>query len=428
MNQEIKEKIIQIGHGIILEGYKKTDDGICPIDWGKHYFKDLYDFYGGLGIPREKLGKTGVLYLHYGDMHTSEKMYIDLDKDIDKLPRYDKNVSKDQMLLNGDIVFVDASEDYEGTCKTFVIYNKNDLPLVAGLHTFFGRNKTNLLNIDFQKYLTKIPEIKKQIFKYVQGYKVYGISRENISKIYVNLPNNDEQENIAKILDCATKQVELQEQIVDKLKVQKKALMQKLLTPQPDWQEVKLGDVVTYASSGGTPKTDFEEYYNGNIVWVSIDDITKCQKYIENSSRKITDLGLKNSSTKLLNPNTILFAMYASIGKCAISKVLCTTSQAILGLVANEKKVGYEYLYYTLCFMEDSLKLLGQKGSQSNLNKQMVLNFNVFLPNLKEQNEITNILKNIDKQIELQQKLLEQYKLRKKALMQLLLTGIVRVC
>lgn len=427
MKQEIKERIELINKGIVPAGYKKTPVGICPVEWEDFYLKDLYDFYGGLGIPREKLGNKGIPYLHYGDMHISEKMYVNLDRDIDKLPKYDKIVAEDKMLLNGDIVFVDASEDYEGTCKTFVVYNKNKLPFISGLHTFFGRNKTSLIHIDFQKYLTKIPEIKKQIFKYVQGYKVYGISRENLQKVNINLPSYHEQEKIAEILDCATRQVELQEQLVDKLKVQKKALMQKLLTPQPDWQEVKLGDVVTYASSGGTPKTDFEEYYNGNIVWVSIDDITKCQKYIENSSRKITDLGLKNSSTKLLNPNTILFAMYASIGKCAISKVLCTTSQAILGLVANEKKVGYEYLYYTLCFMEDSLKLLGQKGSQSNLNKQMVLNFNVFLPNLKEQNEITNILKNIDKQIELQQKLLEQYKLRQKALMQLLLTGIVRV-
>ena len=427
MKQEIKERIESINKGIVPAGYKKTPVGICPVEWEDFYLKDLYDFYGGLGIPREKLGNKGIPYLHYGDMHISEKMYVNLDRDIDKLPKYDKIVAEDKMLLNGDIVFVDASEDYEGTCKTFVVYNKNKLPFISGLHTFFGRNKTSLIHIDFQKYLTKIPEIKKQIFKYVQGYKVYGISRENLQKVNINLPSYHEQEKIAEILDCATRQVELQEQLVDKLKVQKKALMQKLLTPQPDWQEVKLGDVVTYASSGGTPKTNFEEYYNGNIVWVSIDDITKCQKYIENSSRKITDLGLKNSSTKLLNPNTILFAMYASIGKCAISKVLCTTSQAILGLVANEKKVGYEYLYYTLCFMEDSLKLLGQKGSQSNLNKQMVLNFNVFLPNLKEQNEITNILKNIDKQIELQQKLLEQYKLRQKALMQLLLTGIVRV-
>ena len=403
MNQEIKEKIIQIGHGIILEGYKKTDDGICPIDWGKHYFKDLYDFYGGLGIPREKLGKTGVLYLHYGDMHTSEKMYIDLDKDIDKLPRYDKNVSKDQMLLNGDIVFVDASEDYEGTCKTFVIYNKNDLPLVAGLHTFFGRNKTNLLNIDFQKYLTKIPEIKKQIFKYVQGYKVYGISRENISKIYVNLPNNDEQENIAKILDCATKQVELQEQLVDKLKVQKKALMQKLLTPQPDWQEVKLGDICKIT----TGKLDANEMVeNGKYPFFTCSkDIYKIDKYA-------------------YDMEALLMAGNGEIGDIKYYNGKFNAYQRTYILYNFTFNIKYAMQYLLLHFNKAVCKG-SQKSSMPYIRVDLLNNAKILYPQNLDQ--IAIFLENFDKKIELQQKLLEQYKLRQKALMQLLLTGIVRV-
>lgn len=408
MKQEIKEKIIQIGHGIILEGYKKTDDGICPIDWGKHYFKDLYDFYGGLGIPREKLGKTGVLYLHYGDMHTSERMYIDLDKDIDKLPRYDKNVSKDQMLLNGDIVFVDASEDYEGTCKTFVIYNKNDLPLVAGLHTFFGRNKTNLLNIDFQKYLTKIPEIKKQIFKYVQGYKVYGISRENISKIYVNLPNNDEQENIAKILDCATRQVELQEQLVDKLKVQKKALMQKLLTPQPDWQEVKLGDICEDIYQPQTvPQKEFKN--NGYKVYGANGFIGFYDKYNHKEWQVVLscrgDCGTINKTEpeSWINGNAMVLKM------------------------EENELIDKNYFYYQ-CLATSFKDVIDNSGiPQITRTPLLKKNFR-FIKNMKVQKKIANFFINIDKLIELQQKLLWQYKLRQKALMQLLLTGIVRVC
>ena len=429
MNQEIKEKIIQIGHGIILEGYKKTDDGICPIDWGKHYFKDLYDFYGGLGIPREKLGKTGVLYLHYGDMHTSEKMYIDLDKDIDKLPRYDKNVSKDQMLLNGDIVFVDASEDYEGTCKTFVIYNKNDLPLVAGLHTFFGRNKTNLLNIDFQKYLTKIPEIKKQIFKYVQGYKVYGISRENISKIYVNLPNNDEQENIAKILDCATRQVELQEQLVDKLKVQKKALMQKLLTPQSDWQKLKLKKVISFYN-GYAFKSD--TYINdGEYNVITISNVKDGQFLLNKDSPTIDTLPIDIRDSQILIKDDILISMTGNVGRvCKVDCENCLLNQRV-GKIEVKKEFDKDFVFYTLQsynFVE-KMKLLAQGAAQDNMSVKDINNYNAFLPKSRGiQNKISKVLSKIDNQINLQQKLLEQYKLRQKALMQLLLTGIVRVC
>ena len=417
MKQEIKERIELINKGIVPAGYKKTPVGICPIGWDNSFIGEVtkQPSYGlnKSAITNEKYPK----YIRITDIDNNGK-YLYSNAHVDCL---DNNY----FLHYGDIVFARTGAT---TGKNY-LYNPRDGELVfAGFLIKFSADQSKIIPSLLFYYCNT-----NNFWKYVnicsQRSGQPGLNIDDIQKFKINIVRNLlEQQKIAEILDCATRQVELQEQLVDKLKVQKKALMQKLLTPQPDWQEVKLGDVVTYASSGGTPKTDFEEYYNGNIVWVSIDDITKCQKYIENSSRKITDLGLKNSSTKLLNPNTILFAMYASIGKCAISKVLCTTSQAILGLVANEKKVGYEYLYYTLCFMEDSLKLLGQKGSQSNLNKQMVLNFNVFLPNLKEQNEITNILKNIDKQIELQQKLLWQYKLRQKALMQLLLTGIVRVC
>ena len=416
MKQEIKERIELINKGIVPAGYKKTHVGICPIEWDASFIGEItkQPFYGlnKSATTNEKYPK----YIRITDIDNNGK-YLYSNAHVD--------CSDNNYFLHyGDIVFARTG----ATCGKNYLYDPRDGDLVfAGFLIKFSADQSKILP-SLLLYNCNTNNFWKYVNICSQRSGQPGLNIDDIQKFKINITKNLlEQQKIAEILDCATRQVELQEQIVDKLKVQKKALMQKLLTPHPDWQEVKLGDVVTYASSGGTPKTDFEEYYNGNIVWVSIDDITKCQKYIENSSRKITDLGLKNSSTKLLNPNTILFAMYASIGKCAISKVLCTTSQAILGLVANEKKVGYEYLYYTLCFMEDSLKLLGQKGSQSNLNKQMVLNFNVFLPNLKEQNEITNILKNIDKQIELQQKLLEQYKLRQKALMQLLLTGIVRV-
>lgn len=423
MKQEIIERIELINKGIVPAGYKKTPVGICPVEWEENTLKNIFIFKNGLNKEKSAFGK-GTPIINYTDVWGKRGLKL---KDVKGKVTLNKNEIENYSAKKGDVFFTRTSETINEIGLTSVLLEDIKDCVFSGF-VLRGRPISNLIVNEYNQYCYSLDFMRNEITK-KSSYTTRALTNgELLSQVLINLPTKSEQQKIAEILDCATRQVELQEQLVDKLKVQKKAFMQKLLTPQPDWQEVKLGDVVTYASSGGTPKTDFEEYYNGNIVWVSIDDITKCQKYIENSSRKITDLGLKNSSTKLLNPNTILFAMYASIGKCAISKVLCTTSQAILGLVANEKKVGYEYLYYTLCFMEDSLKLLGQKGSQSNLNKQMVLNFNVFLPNLKEQNEITNILKNIDKQIELQQKLLEQYKLRQKALMQLLLTGIVRVC
>lgn len=429
MNQEIKERIELINKGIVPAGYKKTPVGICPVEWEDFYLKDLYDFYGGLGIPREKLGNKGIPYLHYGDMHISEKMYVNLDRDIDKLPKYDKIVAEDKMLLNGDIVFVDASEDYEGTCKTFVVYNKNKLPFISGLHTFFGRNKTSLIHIDFQKYLTKIPEIKKQIFKYVQGYKVYGISRENLQKVNINLPSYHEQEKIAEILDCATRQVELQEQLVDKLKVQKKALMQKLLTPQPDWQKLKLKNIINFYNGYSFKSETYVK--NGAFYVITISNVKDDGFILQEDTSTIEKIPTDIRDYQILRKGDILISMTGNVGRvCKVECDNCLLNQRV-GKIEVKKEFDKNFIFYSLqsySFVE-KMKLLAQGAAQDNMSVKDINNYIIYLPKNKEiQSNISNLLSNIDKRIELQQKLLEQYKLRQKSLMQLLLTGIVRVC
>ena len=70
MNQTIKNRINQIKSGQVPEGYEKTSFGVFPVDWEKRKtLGNIFDFYGGLGIPRDKLGEKGIPYLHYGDMH-----------------------------------------------------------------------------------------------------------------------------------------------------------------------------------------------------------------------------------------------------------------------------------------------------------------------------------------------------------------------
>ena len=203
--------------------------------WFNYCFDDLFEFEGSYSAPREELGDEGFLYLHYGDMHTSSRNFVDVDKDSETLPKYKIKGLPKFLLNDGDLVFVDYSEDYPGTCKTFLVKNKSNKPFVAGLHTFIARSKVNVVSNEFKKYLTEIPEVRKQIYKYVQGYKVYGINRENLKKINVNLPDYDESVKIAKILDCWARAVELQENKIKKLEEKKKALMQKLLKPQDDF-------------------------------------------------------------------------------------------------------------------------------------------------------------------------------------------------
>ena len=178
--------------------------------------------------------------------------------------------------------------------------------------------------------------------------------------------------------------------------------------------------------SGGTPDTKNEKYYGNDYIWISIKDMTSAGKYICSSERGLTEAGLLNCSARLFPKGTILFAMYASIGECSIAEAECCSSQAILG-IEPDSKLNNEFLYYLLSNSKGYFKSFGQASSQPNLNKGIVQSIVVQIPEIEEQTAIAEVLSTADHEIDLLQQDIEQEKQKKKALMQLLLTGIVRV-
>ncbi len=188
-----------------------------------------------------------------------------------------------------------------------------------------------------------------------------------------------------------------------------------------NWEVKRLGNYAEM-SSGGTPITTNKSYYGGNIPWVVIADMTRIKKYLFETEKNITEKGLLNSSTKLFKKNTLLFAMYASIGKCAIAKVEVSCNQAILGI--NSNKLDIEYLYYYLASNEKRFLQMGQTGTQNNLNKEIVQNLLIPFPKSKqEQSAIASVLSDTDELIESLTKLIEKKKNIKQGAMQELLTG-----
>ena len=192
-----------------------------------------------------------------------------------------------------------------------------------------------------------------------------------------------------------------------------------------EWKKVRLGSVAEM-NSGGTPKSSIEEYYGGSIPWVSIADMTKQGKWIDSTEKYLTELGLENSSARIYPKNSVLYAMYASIGECSIAKVPLSSSQAILG-IRPKSGLDFYFLYFFLTSLKEKIKLLGQQGTQSNLNAGMVKDFNLNLPCLAEQQKIAAVLSSADKEVAVLQQKLDALQQEKKALMQQLLTGKRRV-
>ena len=116
----------------VPEGYKMSEVGVIPEAWGVETLGDIFTFGGGYSASRDQLSSDGHCYLHYGDIHKSTKSFIDVRAEHSEIPKLNillKHISPKSLLCNGDIVFVDASEDDEGASKHIVVVNNPCSPV-----------------------------------------------------------------------------------------------------------------------------------------------------------------------------------------------------------------------------------------------------------------------------------------------------------
>jgi len=114
------------------------------------------------------------------------------------------------------------------------------------------------------------------------------------------------------------------------------------------WPTKKIGEICKKIKAGGTPLRKISKYWNGEIPFVKIEDLTTSGFYLEYTKEKITQEGLKNSNAWPLPPNSVLFSIYASIGEVSINKISVATNQAILGIIPKNEIVDFKFLAYLL--------------------------------------------------------------------------------
>ncbi|WRG53994.1 restriction endonuclease subunit S [Helicobacter pylori] len=161
-----------------------------------------------------------------------------------------------------------------------------------------------------------------------------------------------------------------------------------------NWQKVRLGDIAEIIG-GGTPSTQITSFWNGSINWFTPTEIG-ITKYVYKSQRTITLLGLKKSSAKLLPIGTILLTSRASIGDCAILKVVATTNQGFQSLIPLEK-INNEFLYYLMLTLKNKLLKLASGSTFLEVSPNKIKNLLIPLPPLNEQIAIANILSDVDR-------------------------------
>ena len=194
-----------------------------------------------------------------------------------------------------------------------------------------------------------------------------------------------------------------------------------------DW-EVKKISKFTQTTAGGTPSTQKNEYWNGDIKWMNSGELNL--KKVFNVENKITELGLKNSSTKLIPVKCILIGLAGqgkTRGTVAMNMVELCTNQSIAAIYPNDSFIS-EFLYYNLDNRYAELRRLSTgDGGRGGLNLKLINSLKIPLPPLPEQKAIADCLSTWDVAIEKQSALITALTDRKKALMQQLLTGKKRL-
>lgn len=391
MNQTIKDRIAKINNGQVLEGYEKTSFGIFPCDWEKDK---------SLGDICEINPKTEAL--------PNEFIYIDLESVVDgKLIQENviekaKAPSRAQRVLRKNDVIYQMVRPYQ---KNNFIFIQDDGNYKYVASTGYAQLRSD--NYGFLYQMVNSEYFCTQVLKKCTGTNYPAINSQDLADVNCAYPKTEqEQSRIAQILMQWDKTIELQEKYIASLENRKKALMQRLLTPKEGWKKVELGEICDIRTGN---KNTQDKVDNGKYPF-----------YVRSAT-------VERINTYSFDGEAILIPGDGNIGDiCHYINAKFDYHQRVYKVSSNDKTVSVKYLYY---FLQKNLKkrviALSAKATVDSIRLDMLTEMEIYIPDIYE--KISNTLSQADQEISLQKEKLQNLIAQRKALMQVLLTGIVRV-
>jgi len=408
LNAEIKERIEMINKGEVPEENK------CIKEWKKYKFEDIAILSTNKYYPKEDAKNYRCIELEHINQETGR---------INGWSNSIEQKSAKTYFKTGDILY--------GKLRPYLKkYYLAEFDGVCSTEIWVIKGKTNLVCNEFLFYL-----IQTEKFNFVAnistGTKMPRADWDYIKSTIFKIPPLPEQRKITEILSTWDKAIELKEQLIEEKKEQKKGLMQKLLRGEVrlpgfdgDWEEVKLGSLIKESNERSTEINQHEilsvtkegivlqsEYFNKQIASVN----NKGYKIVRKGDLVFSTLNLWMGSVDILTKH--------DIGIVSPAYKVYTIDYTKLDMNFFKNYIKSSQMIYLYNINSEQ----GASVVRRNLDLKGLLNSKVKMPCYTEQKAIGNILSTADKEIELLEGELEQLKLQKKGLMQLLLTGIIRV-
>lgn len=243
--------------------------------------------------------------------------------------------------------------------------------------------------------------------KFNEASGVPSLSAATIENIPVFVPIEEEQQKIAAFFTVLDEKIQIIDQQIQALDRMKEQFSMELLEQErrfnssefADWTTTTVGDVADICG-GGTPSTANEDFWNGEIQWLTPTEIDS--KYVHQSKRTISDSGLKNSSAKLLPIGSLLLTTRATLGSCSINNLqepVCT-NQGFQSLICTDKVLP-EFLYYVVTDKKFKNEMVKRASGSTflEISPKNLKPIPISIPNTSEQKKISDFLGLIDSKI-----------------------------
>lgn len=427
MTPEIKHRIGQIRRGEMPYGYNRVRGSIIPSDWKQYCLGELGKNKNGLNFHREDKG-IKIRILGVGDFGNLSVL-----RDVNALSEISMRFMPDDELLlkNGDIVFVRSNGSKELVGRNLLVYPQNEKVSFSGFCIRFRLSSDKITTAEYINLVLDNGVLKQKLQSENQGSNISNVNQSIIDNLQISIPCKGEQQKIVAILTTQDRVIELKENRLAEKQRQKKYLMQQLLTGKKrlpgfsgEWKKVKIGSFIKEIDERSTVNNQYE-----------ILSVTKNGMVFQSSHFNKQIASENNVGYKVVRRGNLAFStMNLWMGS------LDTLRICDIGIVSPAYKVfEFNQSLIVVNFAENYMKSAemiwlykanSEQGAsivRRNLDLQALLNSEVALPDISEQNAIAEVLSAADREIGLLRQDIEQEKQKKKALMQLLLTGIVRV-